>query len=106
MRTVSNVRSVVSGLAIAAIYGVIFWRILKTNRGNRVIECGIIALIVAFSFSPISKIPNLPEWVLPTIGLLLFLLCVLTMFFLFMEGVQALRNRKAKAIGKTSRVNE
>jgi hypothetical protein len=48
LRNASAVRSVLSLLAVAGIYGLTLWRIIKDNRGNRVIECGSIALIVFF----------------------------------------------------------
>ena len=98
MPTASSIRPILSGLAVAAIYGFVFWRVLKSKRGNRVIECGISALVVLFSWGPISKIPNVPDWVPTAVGLLMFLLCLLTMFFLFLQGVHALRNRKPKAV--------
>jgi hypothetical protein len=67
-----------------------------------VIECGIIALAATFSFGFISKIPGLPDWVLTADGLPIFLLCLLTMFFLFLQGVHALRHRKSKAASQPS----
>ena len=44
----------------------------------------------------LMKFTNLPDWVLPSLGLLLLLLCLLTMFFLVLQGVQAIRHRKSK----------
>jgi len=82
LRTAS-VEPILSSLFVTLIYGFAFWRIVKANRGNRVIECGVIALVVLLSYGPISKIPNLPDWVLTTVGLLMFLLCLVTMFFFF-----------------------
>jgi hypothetical protein len=93
----SVVGGTLSALLVTGVYGLAFWRIVKANRGNKVIECGVLALLVLLSFGPISKIPNLPDWVLTAIGMLMFLLCLLTMFFLFLQGVHAFLSRKSKA---------
>lgn len=79
---------------MAAVYWLSLWRIIKGNRGNRVIECGSITLMLLFLMLLLMKITSLPEWVLPSLGLLLFLLCLLTMFFLLVQGVHAIRHRK------------
>ena len=93
----SGLRPIASFLVVAAVYWLSLWRIIKGNRGNRVIECGSITLMLSFLMMLLMKLTNLPDWLLPSLGLLLFLLCLLTMFFLFLQGVQAIRNRKSKA---------
>lgn len=90
-------RSLASFLLVAVVYWLLFWRIIKGNRGNRVIECGSITLMLSILMMILMKLPNLPSWVLPSLGLLVFVLCLLTMFFLFVQGVQAIRRRKSKA---------
>lgn len=93
----SSFRAAASFLIVAVVYWLSLWRIIKGNRGNRVIECGSITLMLAFLMMLLMKIPNLPDWLLPSLGVLIFLLCLLTMFFLLLQGVQAIRNRKSKA---------
>jgi hypothetical protein len=95
--TASGLRPLGSFLLVAVVYWLLFWRIIKSNRGNRVIECGSITLMLFFLMMLLIRLPSLPDWVLPSLGLLLFLLCLLTMFFLFVQGVQAIRHRKARA---------
>ncbi len=92
----SGLRPILSFLLVAIVYWLSLWRIIKGNRGNRVIECGSITLMLFFLMMLLMKITNLPDWVLPALGLLLFLLCLLTMFFLFLQGIQAIRQRKSK----------
>ena len=46
----------------------------------------------------VIKLPNVPDWVLPSLGVLLLLLCLLTLFFLLMQGVHAIRHRKVNTI--------
>ena len=104
--TASGVRPIVSFLMVAVVYWLSLWRIIKGNRGNRVIECGSITLMLFFLMMLLMKLTNLPDWVLPSLGLLLFLLCLLTMFFLVLQGVQAIRHRKSKAAAGSSSVTD
>jgi len=102
----SSVRPIASFLLVAGVYWLSLWRIIKGNRGSRVIECGSIALMLFFLMMLMIKLTGLPEWVLPSLGLLLFLLCLLTMFFLLLQGIQAIRHRKSKRAAPTSSVDE
>jgi hypothetical protein len=52
--------------------------------------------MLSFLMMLLMKLTNLPDWVLPSLALLLLLLCLLTMFFLVLQGVQAIRQRKSK----------
>jgi len=101
LHTASGLRPLGSFLLVAVVYWLLFWRIIKSNRGNRVIECGSITLMLAILMMLLMKLTNLPNWVLPSLGLLVFLLCLLTMFFLLVQGVQAIRHRKSKAASQS-----
>jgi len=90
-------QTLLRALAVSAFYGFSFWRIVKSNRGNKVIESGSLALMVVVVLAVLMKIPNMPDWVLASIGLLLFLLCLLTMGFLFQQGFRAFRRRFRKS---------
>jgi hypothetical protein len=74
-------------------YGWLFWRTFKNSKGNRVIQCGTIAVMLFFVILALLRIPNVPFdyvwWLFPAV----FSLCMLTMFFLFQQGYRALRNR-------------
>lgn len=102
----SGLRPIISFLAVAAVYWLSLWRIIKGNRGNRVIECGSIALMVLFLIMLLMKFASLPNWVVPSLGLLLFLLCLLTIFFLFLQGFQAIRHRKPKTVASPSSADD
>jgi hypothetical protein len=91
----SGLRSILSVLMVAVVYSLSIWRILKGNRANRVIECGSIALMIALLMVVLIKVPSLPNWVQPSLVLLLLLLCLLTIVFLLLRGVQAIRQRKS-----------
>jgi hypothetical protein len=89
-KTVTVVRSI--GLLL--LYAFIFWRLFKDNRGNRVIQCGSITLMLFLVMGALMRIPHFPVDYVAWLGPALFLLCMLTMFFLFQQGYRALHNRK------------
>lgn len=64
----------------------------KSDSGRNVVRCGSAAIAV---FALIAALINrkLPDWVLPTLGMLLLLLCLLTMFFLAQQGYRAIRRK-------------
>ena len=89
-----NAAHTARGIGLFLFYAFVLWRLFKDNRGNRVIQCGSITLMLFVVLMALMSIPNLPIdyvwWLWPA----LFLLCLLTMFFLFQQGYRALRNRK------------
>jgi|SRR5579872_7276521 len=62
------------------------WRSPK----NRVIGCGSIAVLFFFAAAKLSDIPNAPTWIVGSLGVLAFLLCLLTLGFLAQQGYRAL----------------
>jgi hypothetical protein len=88
-KTVRDVR----GIGLFLLYTFIFWRLFREYRGNRVIQCGSITLMLFLVIVALTQIPHVPfdymAWLWPA----LFLLCMLTMFFLFQQGYRALRKR-------------
>jgi hypothetical protein len=81
---------------VAAVYSLFFWRTIKSNRGNRVTECGCVALTVMVLIVLI-RIQGLPEWLMPSLGALLLSLCLLTIFFLAQQTIRSLRRSKSKS---------
>jgi hypothetical protein len=82
-------------------YLLVLWRVRpaskdgKGDSGRNVITCGIIALIVCYALGVLSQNPNIPSWVVGSLGVLLLFLCFLTLFFLAQQGYRALRRRKS-----------
>jgi len=60
----------------------------------RVIQCGSITLMLLLVMIALMRIPHFPIDYVAWLGPALFLLCMLTMFFLFQQGYRALRHRK------------
>lgn len=77
-----------------AFYGIAFWRIARQNTGNRVIECGSLTLALMFALVALMRVPGLPDWIAPSLGLLVLVLALLTMVFLVMQGITAIRKRR------------
>jgi hypothetical protein len=67
----------------------------KRDPGSKVITCGTMAFIVFSLMVALINIPHIPSWILAASGMLLFFLCILTMFFLAQQGYRALRRRKS-----------
>lgn len=82
---------------IAVLYSLFFWRTIKSNRGNRVIECGCAALTVFMVLIVLINIKGLPEWLMPFLGALLLFLCLLTMFFLVQRTTRSFRRHRSKS---------
>jgi protein-S-isoprenylcysteine O-methyltransferase Ste14 len=88
------VQSVASGVALVGFYSFVLWRIAKRNAGNKVIEVGTLALVVFFIMVAAIKIPNLPDWVVPSLGVLFLLIGLVMILFLMQQGYNAIRRRK------------
>jgi hypothetical protein len=84
-------------ILVAVLYSLFFWRTIKSNRGNRVIECGCVALTVFMVLIVLINIKGLPEWLMPSLGALLLFLCLLTMFFLVQQTIRSFRRRRSKS---------
>jgi hypothetical protein len=89
-----NIQSVIGGVAIVAFYGFAFWRIGRQNAGNKVIECGSLTLVVMFALAALMRVRGLPDWIAPSLGLLVLILALLTMVFLVLQGIHAIHHRK------------
>ena len=94
MATSGNmVQSILSGIALGGMYAFVFWRLARREK-NKVIEFGGLALGSFFVMAAVMKVPNLPDWVLPGLFLLFFLVSCLMMFFLLRQGLDWFRSRK------------
>jgi hypothetical protein len=65
------------------------------DPGNKVITYGGLFVVGIFLVSGLSQDHNVPTWVFECLGVLLFVLFFLTMFFLAQQGYRALRRRKS-----------
>ncbi len=89
------ITSFLVGVFIFLTYGTVFWRMLRSNRGNKPIELGAIALIVFLAFIPLSKL-GVPDWLVASWGILVIVLCFATLFFVVQWFYRELRHRSEK----------
>lgn len=93
MATSQTIQTLISGIALASLYGFVLWRVGK-RQGNKVIEFGALALGSVYLLSAAVKVPNLPDWIVSGLGILFLLLSALMLWFLMRQAVDALRRRK------------
>jgi len=91
-----RLQTILRGLIVTAFYAFAVWRVVATNRGNRVIECGIISLILVFAEGFAAK-SNAPDWLLESFGALMLLMCCLTVTLFARECYQGIRGRVGKS---------
>jgi hypothetical protein len=83
----STAGTVVSGFGAMAGYFYLFWHTFRSNRGNKLVECGTITVAVFLIFlvfcqrTPGSP-DHVPDWIFLAYIPLVVLLCFTTLFFL------------------------
>jgi hypothetical protein len=85
----STSSSLIDAVIVCGLYIAYFWRIFKKNRGNKLIECGVITLTVFFAMLLLSQLPGTPEWAFGPLIILVVLLCFSTLFFLAQRVIRA-----------------
>jgi hypothetical protein len=88
-----NTVTVAKSTGLFLFYAFMFWRLFRDNRENRVIQCGSVTLMLFLVMVALTRIPNIPIDYIAWLGPALFILCILTIFFLFQQGYRALRKR-------------
>jgi heme A synthase len=86
--------AVVGAFCVALSYIAFFWRTLRSNRGNKLIECGALTLIVCMTMLATTIIPGFPSWAFFLLLILVVLLCFSTLFFLAQRIFRAVHARK------------
>ncbi len=78
-------------IAIGLLTIYVFWDVSKAQPGNRLVRSGILTPCLALTMGPVLVVKSSVP--IEYIGLLLFCMCMLTMFFLLQRACLALRNR-------------
>jgi hypothetical protein len=92
-----HLQDVFRGVVVTGLYALALWRVVVTNRGNRVVECGVISLILVFGLGSASR-AKAPDWFMESCGILMLIMCFLTVGFFARECYQALRRRLGNRI--------
>jgi phosphoglycerol transferase MdoB-like AlkP superfamily enzyme len=86
--------SVISSLGAVVLYALYFWRIFKQNPGNRVVQCGVLAIAALLAMAFLSRLGEIPDWIFAIWILLLILLCFSALFFVAQRGYRAIRRHR------------
>jgi hypothetical protein len=89
----NHLSTVGEGLLILLLYGLFFWRLLKSKPGNRLVESGFLTLIVFAALSPVRNTRDVPIMGFGVWIILVFLHCFATLYFLFQRMFRALVRR-------------
>src|SRR5579864_6868464 len=85
---------ILGALGLVLIYGISFWRIFRTNRGDKFIESACITGILFFGGFACYRIPNFPDWIVFCLMMLAGITSFVSIFFMLQQGFRALRSRK------------
>ena len=90
------VRRTIGSAGLILAYSLSTWRIIKSNPGDRFIECSSITVMVFVLTMAVIRIRYFPDWVLESLQVLLYLMTFLSIFFMFQQGYRALIRRKTR----------
>jgi len=90
------VRRIIGSAGLILAYGISTWRMIKTDPGDRFIECSSITVVVFVMTMAVIRIRYFPDWVLESLEVLLYLMTFLSIFFMFQQGYRALRRRRTR----------
>jgi hypothetical protein len=99
MSPISNttiVGGILGALGLGLAYGLCFWRIFRTNRGDKFIECACITGVLFFAGFACYRIPNFPSWIVFSLMMLSGLMSFVSIFFMLQQGYRAIRSRKTR----------
>lgn len=90
------VRRIIGSAGLILVYGLSLWRIIKSNPGDKFIECSSITVMVFVVTMAAIRSRHFPDWFLESLEVLLYLLTFLSIFFMFQQIYRALRRRKTR----------
>ena len=68
----------------------------KKYRGDKFIAFGNLTVMSFVLLIALKRLSFTPDWLFESVAVLMYLLCVLTLGFLFQQGYQAIRRKLAK----------
>jgi len=90
---VSHFCIVGQGLLILLIYGLFFWRLIKSGPRNRLVDWGFLTLTVFAAIVPVGNPRDVPNWLFGTWLVLVVLHCFATLLLRFQRMFRALVQR-------------
>ncbi len=74
-------------------YSAYFYRLVRKNPGNKLIEFGGAAIVLVFLMALLSRANGLPGWILPSMGVVLLFFCFAALWVAFKRMARALRTK-------------
>ena len=88
-------QTILGVISVALYWALCLWLALRGNPRNRLIACGYLTFATLFVLVGVSKVQGLPEWILPLLGLLTFVLALLTMGVFIQRLIHERRRRRS-----------
>jgi Ca2+/Na+ antiporter len=85
--------NVIAAIVVPGLYVCSVVRIIKSRAADRAVSCAGMMLIVFFVLMAALSVPNIPSWISPSLGFLVLLLGLSTLFFLLKRAADG-RGRK------------
>jgi hypothetical protein len=89
-----GILNIIAAIFVPALYACSLVRIIKSRAGDRAIACAGMMLIVFFVLIAALSVPNIPAWISRSLGLLVLLLGLSTLFFLLKRAVDGRRRKQ------------
>src|SRR5258708_37669353 len=90
------VRRIIGSVGLILAYGLSTWRIIKSNPGDKFIECSSITVVVFVVTMAAIRFRYFPDWFVESLEALLYVLTFLSIFFMFQQAYRALHRRKTR----------
>jgi len=82
------------GVAFVALdYALLLWITFRRNRGNRLVEYGVVAIASFFAMLILFWIPDVPFWIPGSLMGLVILLCFATLYWFARRIFASLRRK-------------
>jgi len=91
----SIIRTILTSAGLILAYGISFWRIFRSNSGDKFIECSSITVMAFVVTMAAWRIPHFPDWAKDFLMVLVYGLTLFSVFFGLQQVYRALRRRKA-----------
>jgi hypothetical protein len=89
-----GILNIIAPIVVPALYVCSLVRIIKSRAGDRAIACAGMMLIVFFVLMAALGVSNIPAWMSRSLGLLVLLLGLSTLFFLLKRAADGRRRKQ------------
>lgn len=88
-------QSILGIISVALYWALCLWIIVRRNPRNGLIACGCVTIATLIVTAGVSKIPGVPDWIVGLLGLLTFVLALLTLGIFIKRLIQERRGRRS-----------